>query len=480
MPENDVDRADKKLMHAQASAASGSNDIIELSLYARSQKIYPRQVHGIFAFLRVTAILLLLGIFYHLPWLEWNGRQAVLFDLPARKFYLFGLTIWPQDFFYLAFLLIIAALSLFFFTALAGRLWCGYACPQTVWTEAMLFIERIVEGSRIQQMRLDQSPLTRRKFIIKATKHSIWLVFSAYTGYAFVSYFTPAPELAHRLLAFNLGPWETFWVIFYGALVYGNAGWMREQFCIYMCPYARFQSAMFDDNTFTIFYDEKRGEARGSRRRGADYRSTGLGDCIDCTLCVQVCPTGIDIRDGLQYECIGCSACIDVCDDVMEQMDYPKGLIRYTTQNALNGNQTRIIRPRVIIYGLLLILFIILFGYSLGQRIPIGIDVIRDRNQLYRETAGLIENVYTLKILNMDDKQHAYTLAADGIRKIVLLLDTENMIVAAGKILDLPVRLRADEAVLSSRSTTVMFTLTAIDEDGLTTTKNAKFIGPVR
>jgi cytochrome c oxidase accessory protein FixG len=474
----EVDLKDKCATNNNIKDSSDKNDNIEQSLYQKSQKIYPRQVHGIFAYLRVFSILLLLGIFYHVPWLEWDGRQAVLFDLPARKFYILGLTIWPQDFFYLAFLLIIAALTLFFFTALAGRLWCGYACPQTVWTEAMLFIERFIEGSRIQQMRLDESPLTLRKFIIKATKHSIWLIFSVYSGYAFVSYFTPATELAHSMLTFSLGPWESFWVFFYSALTYGNAGWMREQFCIYMCPYARFQSAMFDDNTLTIFYDKNRGEKRGSRRPGTDHRSMGLGDCIDCTLCVQVCPTGIDIRNGLQYECIGCSACIDVCDDVMEKMEYSKGLVRYTSQNALDGNTTRIIRPRIIIYGLLLLTFFALFGFSLSQRIPIGIDIIRDRNQLYRETAGLIENVYTLKILNMDDKQHVYHLEVDGIREISLFLDAESIIVDAGKVLDLPVRLRANEDVLSKRSNDVYFYLSARDDNRLHVRKKAKFLGP--
>ena len=474
----DVNWMDKHITNENENNVSDKKDNIEQSLYAKSQKIYPRQVHGVFAYLRVFTILLLLGIFYHIPWMEWNDRQAVLFDLPARKFYIFGLTIWPQDFLYLAVILIIATFVLFFFTALAGRLWCGYACPQTVWTEAMLWIERIVEGSRIQQMRLDEAPLTWRKFKIKATKHSIWLIFSAYTGYAFVSYFTPAADLAHRLFTLSLGPWETFWIIFSGFVVYGNAGWMREQVCLYMCPYARFQSVMFDDDTLTIFYDEKRGESRGSRRHGTDYRSKGLGDCINCTLCVQVCPTGIVIRDGLQYECIGCSACIDVCDDVMEKMDYHKGLIRYTTQNALSGNKARIMRPRVIIYGIILLICIMLFVNSLNQRIPIAIDVIRDRNQLYRETAGLIENVYTLKILNMDDKQHAYDLEVDGIKEMSLLIDVESIIVGAGKVMDLPVRLRADEENLTRRSNDINFYLTAKNDERLHIKEKAKFLGP--
>ena len=279
----------------------------------------------------------------------------MLFDLPARKFYIFGWTFWPQDFFFLTLLLIISALALFFFTALAGRLWCGYACPQTVWTEIFLWFERKIEGSRQQQIKLDQAPMSARKFGIKASKHAVWLIFSLWTGFTFVGYFTPIKELWGSLLAFSLGPWETFWVLFYGFATYGNAGWMREQVCIYMCPYARFQSAMFDKNTLIISYDEKRGEPRGSRRRGT--RPADKGDCIDCGLCVQVCPTGIDIRDGLQYQCIGCAACIDVCDDVMEKMGYENGLVKYTTENALSGKHVRLMRPRVILYSLLLLLF---------------------------------------------------------------------------------------------------------------------------
>ena len=286
---------------AAATPAQG----LENEFYAKHEKIYPRQVSGMFARLRVTAMLVLLGIFYGLPWIQWEGRQAVLFDLPAREFHVFGLTFWPQDFFLLAMLLVIAALTLFFFTALAGRLWCGYACPQTVWTEAFLRIERWFEGDRAKQMKLDKAPWTREKILRKTGKHTIWIVFGLFTGLTFVGYFVPITDLIPRFLTLNTGAWETFWVLFYGFATWGNAGFMREQVCIYMCPYARFQSAMFDKDTLIISYDEERGEPRGPRKRGTDHKAKGLGDCIECTLCVQVCPTGIDIRDGLQYQCIG-------------------------------------------------------------------------------------------------------------------------------------------------------------------------------
>ncbi|MGR8948579.1 MAG: cytochrome c oxidase accessory protein CcoG, partial [Gammaproteobacteria bacterium] len=296
------------------------------SLYEKSEKIYPREVHGLFAFLRTTMVFILLGLFYVMPWVPWGDNPAILFDLPARKFYIFWWTLWPQDFLYLTFLLMLAALALFFFTTLAGRLWCGYACPQTVWTELFMWIERKVEGNRGRQMKLDKAQMSMRKFRIKATKHTLWILLSLFTGFTFVAYFTPAQALVNKLLSNSLGPWETFWILFYGFATYGNAGFMREQVCKYMCPYARFQSAMFDKDTLVIAYDDKRGDPRGSRRADSDYKSQGLGDCINCSMCVQVCPTGIDIRDGLQYECIGCSACIDVCNDVMDKMGYEKHL----------------------------------------------------------------------------------------------------------------------------------------------------------
>jgi len=461
------------------NAAPRSDEQIEQSLYAKAEKIYPREVHGLFARLRVLGVLGLLGVYYILPWLRWDGHQALLLDLPARKFHIFFITLWPQDFFYLALLLIIAGLTLFFVTALAGRIWCGYACPQTVWTEAFLWIERKVEGDRMKQQKLDALPMNARKFRIKATKHFLWIAFAAWTGFTFVGYFTPIIELGQRLLTFNLGPWETFWVIFYGFATYGNAGFMREQVCKYMCPYARFQSAMFDKDTLIVSYIPTRGEPRGSRKRSDDPATKGLGDCIDCTLCVQVCPTGIDIRDGLQYECIACSACIDACDDVMDKMGYERGLIKYTTEHAMKGGKTHIIRPRIIIYAMILLAIMAAFAYSFSQRIALGLDVIRDRNTLYRETAdGLIENVYILKILNMDDRAHQYDLGVSGIPGLTLHKDMDIIEVESGGVMELPVRLRADEADLEVRSSDVVFELVATDDAALIAREEARFLGP--
>ncbi|MDX1697690.1 MAG: cytochrome c oxidase accessory protein CcoG [Thiohalobacterales bacterium] len=464
---------------AAPGTARKSDEQVEKSLYAKAEKIYPREVHGLFARLRVLGVLGLLGIYYILPWVQWEGHQAVLFDLPARKFHIFFITLWPQDFIYLAALLIIAGLTLFFVTALWGRIWCGYACPQTVWTEAFLWIERKVEGTRMQQQKLDAQPMNARKFRIKATKQLLWIAFAAWTGFTFVGYFTPITELGQRLFAFSLGPWETFWVLFYGFATYGNAGFMREQVCKYMCPYARFQSAMFDKDTLIVSYIPQRGEPRGARKRSADPGELGLGDCVDCTLCVQVCPTGIDIRNGLQYECIACSACIDACDDVMDKMGYDRGLIKYTTEHEMQGGKSHIIRPRIIIYATILLGIMVLFAWSLANRTPLGLDVIRDRNQLYRETSeGLIENVYVLKVLNMDDVTHTYELKVSGIEGIELHMDMPEIRVESGAVLELPVRLRVDEGELEARSTGVTFSLQAADDAALAVTEEARFVGP--
>jgi cytochrome c oxidase accessory protein FixG len=375
------------------------------TFYFAADKIYPREIGGRFDRLRRTAVFVLLGIFYGLPWINWNGRQCVLFDLPARKFHIFALTLWPQDFIFLTWLLVIAALSLFFFTAVGGRLWCGYACPQTVWTEAFVWLERITEGKRGARMSLDRGPWTWQKVLRKSAKQALWISFALWTGFTFVGFFTPVRVLALDVMQLALGPWEWFWMLFYAFATYGNAGYLREQVCKYMCPYARFQSAMFDEDTLIISYDTKRGEPRGARRRGTEPRTQGLGDCIDCHICVQACPTGIDIREGLQIECIACAACIDACDGVMDRMNYPRGLIRYATQKSIDGAQAHVIRPRIIVYGTLLALLIAGFVLALGLRTPMGLDVLRDRNALYRELAdGTVENVYTARVMNKDER----------------------------------------------------------------------------
>jgi cytochrome c oxidase accessory protein FixG len=448
------------------------------SLYAAQQKIYPREVPGRFRNLRTLATLGLLGFFYGLAWLQWDGHQAVLFDLPTRKFYIFGLTFLPQDFFFLTWLLILAALSLFFVTALAGRLWCGYACPQTVWTDAFVWMERITEGNRQQRIKLDKAPWSVNKLWRKGAKQVLWLSFALFTGFTFVGYFTPIRSLFGEIQGFTTGPWETFWVLFYGFATYGNAGYLREQVCKYMCPYARFQSAMFDKHTLIISYDAARGEPRGSRARGLDYKSEGLGDCIDCTLCVQACPTGIDIRKGLQYECIACAACIDACDSVMDRMYYPRGLVRYSTQAALEGNAPHVIRPRTVIYATALLLLSGGFLYAVTHRNLVELDVLRDRNDMYRETAdGLIENVYTLRIVNKDTRSHAYTLSIDGVPEAQLHTDRPTVVAGASEVVSITVRVDAP-SLEEDRPYPISFQLTSTEMPDMRATTVSRFFSP--
>ncbi len=449
------------------------------SLYAKHEEIYPREVHGVFASWRVAMVALTLGLYYILPWINWGeGRQALLFDLPNRKFNIFMMTLWPQDLIYLSALLIIAALGLFLFTSVGGRLWCGYACPQTVWTEVFLWIERKIEGSRPQRMKLSKSPWNLNKVIKKGGKHLVWVVFSLWTGFTFVGYFTPIRELAAAIPSWNLGSWENFWIFFYAFATYGNAGWLREQVCIYMCPYARFQSVMFDDNTLIISYDKMRGNPRGARKRGKE-KPADKGDCIDCGLCVQACPTGIDIRDGLQYQCIACAACIDACDDVMEKMSYDAGLIRYTTLNEVSGKGLHIFRPRIFVYSAILLGLIIAMFWSLITRIPVNLDITRDRNILYREAEnGDLENVFNLKIMNQDDKAHNFVITLEGLPGAVLDTDKDEIAVDSGEIVDTLIRVRTPEEIIKDRSTRINLRITATDNEKLTDSEDARFIAP--
>jgi cytochrome c oxidase accessory protein FixG len=447
------------------------------SLYRSEDKIHPREAKGRFATLRRLAMFVLLGAFYLGPWMAWQGRQAILFDLPARKFYVFGLTLWPQDFIYLALLLIILAISLFFFTALAGRLWCGFACPQTVWTEAFVWIEQAIEGDRSKRIKLDKAPWTGDKILKKATKQFLWLLLALVTGISFVGYFVPIRDLAANLVFLTAGPWQWFWVLFYGFATYGNAGFMREQVCKYMCPYARFQSAMFDRDTLIITYDEERGEPRGARKRGTDLKEKGLGECIDCTMCVQVCPTGIDIRKGLQYECIACAACIDACDSVMDKMNYPRGLIRYSTENTLHHKTYRLLRPRTFVYSTILVVLLSSMVASIALREPVILDVIRDRNTLYRDVGRQgIENSYTIRVVNKRNRDHVYNLSVSGLDGIEIRTETV-FAVDAESVYTLPISITVPhESAIGGNI--IKFKLESQDDSNVTVTEESRFRGP--
>lgn len=457
----------------------------EVDLYEVRSKIYPRAVTGWFASWRWGLVFFTQLIYYGLPWLGMNGRQAVLFDLETRKFYLFGWVFWPQDVVFLAILLVLAALALFLFTALAGRLFCGYACPQTVYTEIFMWVEQKIEGDRAARMRLDRAPWSARKAALKIAKHGVWIAIAFWTGFTFVGYFTPISRLGDSLLDFSLGPWETFWILFYGFATYGNAGWLREQVCIYMCPYARFQSVMFDRDTLIITYDEKRGDPRGGRSRKADPRAAGLGDCIDCKICVQVCPTGIDIRDGLQYQCIGCAACIDACDQVMDKMSYPRGLIRYSTEAALaegldpKAIWSRVTRPRVLVYGGLVALVLAALVAGLAMRNPLKVDVIRDRGALAREVSpGLIENVYRLQIMNTEELQRNYQIQASGLPGLKVVGVELPIAVDSATTLAVPLRLQVEQGAGKPGSNKIMFHIEAIGGRAVSTHEKSVFLLP--
>ena len=470
---------------ANGAATPGADlDEVMVSLYQSAKKIYPRSVSGVFMRWRWALVWCTQVVFYGLPWLQWNDRQAVLFDLEARRFYLFNLVLYPQDFIYLTGLLVISALALFLFTAVAGRLWCGYACPQTVYTEIFMWFERRIEGDRAARMRLDQAPFSLEKLGKKFAKHAVWIAFALWTGFSFVGYFTPIRELGALTLALALGPWQTFWVLFYGFATYGNAGFMREQVCKYMCPYARFQSAMFDKDTMIVTYDAARGEPRGARKKSADPKALGLGSCVNCSLCVQVCPTGIDIRNGLQYECIGCGACIDVCDEVMDKVGYPRGLVKYSTQNGMANGWTlaqmvrRGLRPRVLVYTGILVAVTLALLVSLYLRVPLKVDVIRDRGALaVMAEHGRTENVYRLQIMNATESVQHYRLTVQGIEGVTLVSDPV-VEVQSTEVRSVAVRVQVPPGVVGPGSHPLRFDITAQGDVPAHVSEKAVFIMP--
>src|SRR5450830_1858915 len=450
-----------------------------IRMYEARQQIYPREAKGRYASLRWLCVWLTQLAFYGLPWLTWNGRQAVLFDLGTRKFYLFGLVLWPQDFIYLAALLIISAWLLFLVTAVAGRVWCGFACPQTVYTEIFLWIERKIEGSRSVRMALDRQGPSLKKSARKLAKHLAWGAVALWTGFTFVGYFTPILDLGAASFTLAFGPWEWFWVLFYALATYGNAGWFREQVCKYMCPYARFQSSMFDRDTLIVTYDAKRGEPRG-----APGKAPAAGDCIDCSLCVQVCPVGIDIRGGLQYECIGCAACVDACNGVMDKLARPRGLVRYATERGLAGRWStrrmaaRILRPRVLIYGAVLAASVLAMALALALRTPLKLDVVRDRGAMGRTVGdGLVENVYRLQIMNTAEHGHTFQVSVTGLAG-ASVEGGADLVVAGASGRTVAVRVRAPRAAAAPGSHPIRLQLTARDDAALQVAERAAFFIP--
>lgn len=469
----------------QENGAKGAKSLETDSLYEVRQKVYPRAVSGVFANWRWGVVWITQLVFYGLCWLPWNDRQAVLLHLAERKFYIFGWVFWPQDVFFLSIILIISAYSLFLFTAVAGRLWCGYACPQTVYTEIFLWVEKVFEGDRARRMKLDGQAASLEKLGRKSGKYLAWVLISLWTGISFVGYFTPIRDLLGSVLELSLSGWALFWVLFYGAFTYLMAGVMREQVCKYMCPYARFQGVMFDPDTLVITYDQERGEPRGSRRKGSEPGVKALGDCVDCGICVQVCPTGIDIRKGLQYECIGCAACIDACDQVMDKVGLPRGLVRYSTENAIKQHWGRgdivrhVLRPRILIYSAVLCAICIAFVWGLATRLPVRMDVIKDRSIMAREVeGGQIENVYMLNLMNMSESSRRFEISVSGLDGVSLDGGSAEFLVQPAQNRSLPVRVRVPMDDLKKGSYPVFFEVRAVDDPGLKLREKAVFIAP--
>ena len=451
-------------------------------LFEKHKTIYARSVKGVFDHWRRAMVGLTQLLFYGMCWVNWDGHQAVLFHLVERKFYILGMVFWPQDAIYLAVLLVISAYALFLVTAVGGRLFCGYACPQTVYTQIFMWIERWIEGDRPARMKLDAQPMGVRKFRVKLAKHALWLVVALWTGITFVGYFTPIKELIGALATAMLGPWEIFWILFYSGFLYMMAGFLREQVCKYMCPYARFQGVMFDPDTLIITYDAARGEPRGSRKKGDD--AAALGDCVDCGICVQVCPTGIDIRDGLQYECIACAACIDACDTVMDKVGSPRGLVRYSTENALAKHYAprdilgHLARARTIVYAAILFLIVAATAWSLATRVPLKVDVLRDRGALYREGDDeKIENVFTLHVMNTDKTMHRYAISVAGVPGIEIVGERILEVPAAANKKFVLVA-AVDDGVASKGAHPIFFDLRALNHERIAVREKTTFFMP--
>jgi cytochrome c oxidase accessory protein FixG len=448
------------------------------------EKIYKREISGRYTRWRWACIWLTQAVYYGLPWLSWNGRPAVLFDLAARKFHLFGLVLWPQDFIYLAGLLVLCACLLFLLSAIAGRVWCGFGCPHTVYTEIFMWMERRIEGNRSARIRLDRQPPSFSKYARKGAKHLAWIALAFWTGVTLVGYFTPIRMLLREFAAFSLGPWESVWILLYGGLAYLNAGWMREQFCKYLCAHARIQSVMFDGDTLVISYDSGRGEPRGVRRTWRRGAGPLLGDCIDCGLCRQVCPTGIDIRDGFQFECIDCAACIDACDGVMDKIGAARGLVRYTSENALKNGfsvpqmRRRLLRPRVLAYAAILTAGTAVYVGALAVRPPLKLNVMRDRGTLLIEAGeGAIDNVYRLQVMNAGERPHRFRVTVSGMASPALVGATEFDVDAAGTRV-VPVRVRVAEGMGRKGANEIGFEIAAADDDALRAGSRAVFFMP--
>jgi cytochrome c oxidase accessory protein FixG len=465
------------------------------SFYATRKKVYPRAVAGPYRRIKWALLVVCLGIYYVVPWLRWDRGpgapdQAVLLDLPGRRAYFLWIEIWPQEIYYLSGLLILGAVGLFLATSLLGRVWCGYTCPQTVWTDLFMWVERLIEGDRVERMRLDRQPFSATKALRKAAKHAAWLAIAAATGGAWVFYFVDAPTAFRDILAGRASVEVYFFVGLFTATTYLLAGWAREQVCTYMCPWPRFQASMLDVHSFVVTYRDYRGEPRGKHKHGDTWE--GRGDCVDCRACVAVCPTGIDIRDGQQLECIGCGLCIDACDEIMDKVGRPRRLIAFDTLANLEARSRseppsyRMARPRTLIYAGLLLVVAAVMAVGLAVRSTVELTVLRDRSPLFVTLAdGGIRNGYSVKVLNKSREPEFYVLTLDGLpgARLAVVGDGEVREDGTAAVLDVKadsvgtfrVTVRAEPPSLGSESTPVRFRL---DGTAGRASQASVFLGP--
>ncbi|OUR98037.1 cytochrome c oxidase accessory protein CcoG [Gammaproteobacteria bacterium 42_54_T18] len=450
--------------------------IFTTTLDANTNKIYTRRTQGFYQQLRrYTGIPLLLS-YGLIPWLNINGRPAVLFDLTAQKFHILWMSFWPQDGILLAALLILAAFLLFIATILVGRVWCGFTCPQTVWTMMFMWAENLCEGDRNQRIKLDHQPWSLNKLLRKGGKHSIWLLISLITGFSFVAYFYPVRELLTDVIYLEASAATYFWVLFFVGFTYLNAGWLRESVCKHMCPYARFQSAMYDKDTMVVTYDSKRGDPRGGQKGRGEQK----GDCVDCSWCVQVCPVDIDIRDGLQYACIDCGLCVDACNNVMDKVGYSRGLIRFTSQHAMETGHTQLLRPRLVAYIISAVIMSGLFFFTVATRSPVSLDVVRDRGtRLFHTVHNGVENVYTIKINNMGTVDQTFTLSVEG-RHHYILKGHHQATVRPGEVYVMPTRVWRAQEEQSRPQDTLEFVVKSTTNPDISARQKASFIAQAK
>lgn len=433
---------------------------------ATKHRVHPRFVKGKYQNIRVFTMYAIFVLFLIAPWIRWNDRQALLLNVIEPKFYIFGATFMPQDFYFFAFVFIIAAMALFMVTVYAGRVWCGYACPQTIYVHLYQHVEKWIIGDRNKRLKFDKAPWTAQKVLKTLAVHVIWGIISAATALTFIAFIVGTDYLFFNgNPLFFMGWGKLTWVFFIiiTFVTQTNGGYMREHMCVHLCPYGRFQSVMFDKDTLLVSYDYERGEPRGARKKGTTPE--GYGDCVDCSMCVQVCPTGIDIRDGLQVECIQCAACVDACNEIMDKVGYPRGLIRYTTERQLLEKQkTKIISPRIFAYIFVLGACITAATLVATGRSPLEMEIRHDRKQLSAIKNGQVENSYVLKIVNKTDERQVYKVRLEPVEGMTLRSRFKQLPLQANEPYDLPVSIIGDAKVIKAGNTPV--TITVYTEDG--------------